>query len=48
MKIKQKVTELVNTDVQFVSLVDRGANKSPFKILKVAEVADQVAPLLPA
>ena len=34
MKIKTTATELKNVDVRFISLVKRGANRLPFRILK--------------
>ena len=34
MKIKASVKELKNADVRFISLVKRGANRIPFRILK--------------
>jgi hypothetical protein len=34
MIIKAKANKMVNADVQFISLVDRGANRIPFKIIK--------------
>ncbi|MCL4743846.1 MAG: hypothetical protein KJZ83_00375 [Burkholderiaceae bacterium] len=36
-KLQIKATELVNTDVNFVSLVKRGANRIPFRITKEDE-----------
>ena len=34
MKIKTIARELKNADVRFISLVSRGANRIPFRILK--------------
>lgn len=34
MKIKTTAKELKNIDVRFISLVKRGANRLPFRILK--------------
>ena len=34
MKIKATAKELKNADVRFISLVKRGANRLPFRILK--------------
>ena len=34
MKVKIKANELIETEVQEVSLVSQGANKAPFRILK--------------
>lgn len=34
MKIKTTAKELKNADVRFISLVKRGANRLPFRILK--------------
>ena len=42
-KVKLKVNELVDTEVSEVSLVERGANKVPFRILKADEPAETVA-----
>lgn len=39
--VKLKVNELVGTEVKEVSLVDRGANETPFKILKSADESDR-------
>ena len=36
-KLQLKATELVDTDVNFVSLVTRGANRIPFRITKEDE-----------
>ena len=36
-KLQLKATELVDTDVNFVSLVERGANRIPFRIIKEEE-----------
>ena len=36
-KLQLKATELVDTDVNFVSLVERGANRIPFRITKEDE-----------
>ena len=33
-KVVLKATELTNTDVDFVALVKRGANRIPFRITK--------------
>jgi hypothetical protein len=37
MKIKIKATELVDGEIEYVSLVKHGANRSPFKIIKMDE-----------
>lgn len=37
MKISVKASEIVDGAIEFVSLVSRGANRSPFKIIKAEE-----------
>ncbi len=41
MKIKIKATELVDPVISHVSLVERGANKSPFRILKEDDLSSK-------
>ena len=49
MKIKIKATELVDGEIEYVSLVKHGASRSPFKIIKADEgsEADMWAGLMP-
>ena len=42
-RLEMKATELTNTDVNFVSLVKRGANRIPFRITKGDEDMDLYA-----
>ena len=45
MKIKATAKELKNADVRFISLVKRGANRIPFRILKTDNGANQMIDL---
>ena len=37
MKINIKANELVEGEIEFISLVKNGANRSPFKIIKAED-----------
>jgi hypothetical protein len=39
MKIKMQANELKKVDIEFLSLVSRGANRSPFKVVKAEDAA---------
>ena len=41
MKVKIVGSELVDADINFVSLVKRGANRSPFKIIKAEDISEE-------
>ena len=45
MKIKATAKELKNADVRFISLVKRGANRIPFRILKTNKGENQMIDL---
>ena len=45
MKIKATAKELKNADVRFISLVKRGANRIPFRILKTDKGENQMIDL---
>lgn len=45
MKIKSTAKELKNADVRFISLVKRGANRLPFRILKTDKGENQMIDL---
>ncbi len=45
MKIKATAKELKNADVRFISLVKRGANRMPFRILKTDKGENQMIDL---
>lgn len=40
MKLKIRANEIIDGEIEFVSLVKRGANRSPFKIIKQDEAQD--------
>ena len=46
MKIKATAKELKNADVRFISLVKRGANRIPFRILKTDKGENQMIDLV--
>jgi hypothetical protein len=43
MKVLVKGSELTDADIHFISLVKRGANRSPFKVIKAEDVEGQSA-----
>lgn len=45
MKINVKANELVAADIDFVSLVEKGANRSPFKIVKSEDAMSKASTL---
>ena len=45
MKIKTVARELKNADVRFISLVAKGANRIPFRIIKSAKDENQMLDL---
>lgn len=45
MKVKATAKELKNADVRFISLVKRGANRIPFRILKTDKGENQMIDL---